>query len=356
MADISVTITQAPDVTAVVSQAATVDAEILGVGARGDQGEQGIQGIQGIQGETGATGATGGQGDAATIMVGTVTTADPGEDADVVNSGNINEAVFDFTIPAGSTWRSGAGAPDNGVGRNGDYYFRTSNNDVYLRAAGTYSVVGNIQGAQGIQGEQGIQGIQGIPGEVTAANSPNSGEFARFTGATTIEGRTPAETRADLDLEAGTDFYSIAATDSAIDADIATHDADTTAHGATGAVVGTTNVQTLTDKRITKREVTAASYTTSVTIDSDVTDILTITAQAGALLFNNPSGTPTQGQTLIVRIKDDGTARALTYDTQFRAMGTTLPTTTVLSKTLYMLFMRNTTDTKWDLLATNQEA
>lgn len=62
--------------------------------------------------------------------------------------------------------------------------------------------------------------------------------------------RTPAQVKSALDLEAGTDFYSIAATDSAIDADVATHAALTSTHGATGAVVGTTNTQTLTNKTI----------------------------------------------------------------------------------------------------------
>jgi hypothetical protein len=70
------------------------------------------------------------------------------------------------------------------------------------------------------------------------------------------------------------------------------------------------------------------------------------------LKFNNPGGTPVNGQKLIVRIKDDGTAQALTYDTQFRASSDlALPTTTVLGKTLYMGFMFNATDTRWDLLA-----
>ena len=68
--------------------------------------------------------------------------------------------------------------------------------------------------------------------------------------------------------------------------------------------------------------------------------------------LNNPGGTPVAGQKLIVRIKDDGTARALTYDTQFRASSDlALPTTTILGKTLYMGFIFNATDTKWDLIA-----
>ena len=116
--------------------------------------------------------------------------------------------------------------------------------------------------------------------------------------------------------------------------------------------------ETLTNKRITKRVVSAASYTTDTgtSLDVSTTDVFVITAQAGALKFNNPGGIPTQGQTLVIRIKDDGTARALTYDTQFRALGTSLPTTTILSKTLYMGFIYNSTDTKWDLIAAAQEA
>ena len=54
----------------------------------------------------------------------------------------------------------------------------------------------------------------------------------------------------------------------------------------------------------------------------------------------------------IFQIKDNGTARALTYDTQFRASSDlALPTTTVVNKTLYMGFIYNSADTKWDLLA-----
>ena len=122
----------------------------------------------------------------------------------------------------------------------------------------------------------------------------------------------------------------------------------------TTKVVDLTTAQTLTNKRIEPRIVTATSYTTDTGISLTVAtaDIFQVTAQAGALKFNNPGGTPVNGQKLIVRIKDDGTAQALTYDTQFRASSDlALPTTTVLGKTLYMGFMFNATDTRWDLLA-----
>lgn len=111
---------------------------------------------------------------------------------------------------------------------------------------------------------------------------------------------------------------------------------------------------TFSNKRINPRIVTAASYTTNTgtALDVSTCDEFDVTAQAGALKLNNPGGTPVNGQKLIVRIKDNGTARALTYDTQFRASSDlALPTTTVLSKTLYMGFIWNSADSKWDLLA-----
>lgn len=115
---------------------------------------------------------------------------------------------------------------------------------------------------------------------------------------------------------------------------------------------------TLTNKRINPRLVTAASYTTDTGTSLNIAncDQFEVTAQAGALLFNAPGGTPLGGQKLIIRIKDNGTARALTYNAVFRAMGNALPSTTVLSKTLYMGFIYNATDTKWDLVAVAQEA
>lgn len=48
----------------------------------------------------------------------------------------------------------------------------------------------------------------GAGGGVDTANSPNANEFARFTDADTIEGRTAAEVKADLDLEIGTDLQA----------------------------------------------------------------------------------------------------------------------------------------------------
>ena len=58
----------------------------------------------------------------------------------------------------------------------------------------------------------------------------------------------------------------------------------------------------------------------------------------------------------MIRIKDNGTARTLAYNAIYRAIGITLPTTTVISKTLYIACIYNAADTKWDAIATAQEA
>lgn len=114
-------------------------------------------------------------------------------------------------------------------------------------------------------------------------------------------------------------------------------------------------VRTLTNARITKRVGTTAS-SGSLTIDSDSYDMYTVTALAAAIIMNNPTGTPTEGQPLLMRFKDNGTARAFTWSgSQWRAMGVTLPTTTVISKTLYVGTVWNAADSKWDVIAIGQE-
>lgn len=67
------------------------------------------------------------------------------------------------------------------------------------------------------------------------------------------------------------------------------------------------------------------------------------------------SGTPPDGRKLLVRIKDNGTAYGITWGTAWRAIGVTLPATTVPSKTLYVGGIYNATDNIWDVVAVGQE-
>lgn len=96
-----------------------------------------------------------------------------------------------------------------------------------------------------------------------------------------------------------------------------------------------------------------SSATVTPTFDDDA---VKITAQAAGLTLANPTGTPIAMLGMVIRIKDNGTARSITYGSQYRAIGVTLPSTTVISKTLYLAMIYNSDDTKWDVLAVGQEA
>lgn len=84
-------------------------------------------------------------------------------------------------------------------------------------------------------------------------------------------------------------------------------------------------------------------------------DEVIITAQAVNLELKNPTGFLIDGKSLIIRIKDNGTARTIIYDTQYRAIGVTLPTTTIANKITYLGLIYNKTNTKWDVIGLAQE-
>jgi hypothetical protein len=110
--------------------------------------------------------------------------------------------------------------------------------------------------------------------------------------------------------------------------------------------IGSTRYQL--DQQGDVRGVITATSTATLTPNSDTTYQSCLTAQAEALTINNPTGTPFNGQDLVIRIKDNATARAITFGAQFRAIGTALPTTTTISKTLYICSLWNAADSKWD--------
>lgn len=128
------------------------------------------------------------------------------------------------------------------------------------------------------------------------------------------------------------------------------HDYKLSSLSGSEKAVGPTSTQTMTNKRITKRVVSTASSATP-TPDADITDVYVLTALAAAAAFATPSGTPTDGQALIIRILDNGTARALTWNAIYREGDIPLPTTTVVSQTMYLGFLYNDADSKWDLVA-----
>lgn len=130
-----------------------------------------------------------------------------------------------------------------------------------------------------------------------------------------------------------------------------------TDHPAGAIVVFGNNPQIYkTLQRVLKR-VTGTTSSATPTPNCDTTDIYALTALAEAAAFVNPTGTPTNGQPLIIRIKSDATPRALTWGTDYIAGGTALPTTTVASKITTVGFIYNTDNAlnKWMCVAYGQE-
>lgn len=114
----------------------------------------------------------------------------------------------------------------------------------------------------------------------------------------------------------------------------------------------------LAAKRSFVPRVTGTTSSATPTPNADATDLYSLTAQAAAAAFVNPTGTPLNAQMLQIRIKDDGTARGLTWGTAYVAGGVALPSTTVLSKILTLTFLYNTDNAlnKWQLISSAQEA
>lgn len=83
-----------------------------------------------------------------------------------------------------------------------------------------------------------------------------------------------------------------------------------------------------------------------------------ITALAAGTTIQIPAGTPSDGQKLIIRFKDNASPQTIAWITTsggFRAVGVTLPSTTVSSKVLYVGCIYNAQDSFWDVVATAEQ-
>lgn len=123
----------------------------------------------------------------------------------------------------------------------------------------------------------------------------------------------------------------------------------------TGTLATLAGTETFDNKRVNPRVSSTASSATP-TPNADTDDLYILTALAAGATFGAPTGTPVQGQSLSIRIKDNGTARSLAFNAIYRAVGITLPTTTVINKTMYLGCRYNATDSKWDVVAYSPEA
>lgn len=247
------------------------------------------------------------------------------------------------------------------------------------------------QGIQGIQGEDGPQGIQGIQGEQGPQGAPgptlnwlgdydNVADYVEYDAVSYDGSSYMCIDDSTGNLPTDTDYWVLIAEKGDQGApglgsgDVVGPASSTNNHIVlfdgtdgkliknggkglpAGDVVGTTDAQTLTDKRITQRVGSTASSATP-TINTDNVDAYSITALAADItsMTTNLSGTPTNFQKLMIRIKDNGTPRNISWGASFEDMGQELPTATVANKVLTIGFVYDSVISKWGCVAVAQE-
>jgi hypothetical protein len=119
-----------------------------------------------------------------------------------------------------------------------------------------------------------------------------------------------------------------------------------------GATVTSTSGGAYTGK-YNPRSFTTAT-TTNLIPNINTEEICSLTAQSTAFTIANPTGTPVNGQKLIIRLRDNGTARTITgWGNAYRfSTALTAPSlTSGGSLTLYLGFMYNSFSATWDCIA-----
>jgi hypothetical protein len=93
------------------------------------------------------------------------------------------------------------------------------------------------------------------------------------------------------------------------------------------------------------------------TINSDVTGFYIVTAQAAAITNVTVTGNPGNMQKLVIRIKDNGVAKAVAFPAgQFEPVGVALPTTTTAGKRSTWTFYYDSGTSKWGSVSAITEA
>lgn len=125
--------------------------------------------------------------------------------------------------------------------------------------------------------------------------------------------------------------------------------------GSAGTLTTLADTQTLTNKRVQLR-VTTISTGTSISINGDTTDVASQsnTQGAGTLTINAPTGTPVDGQLLVIRLKSTSVQTFSWNSIYLASTDLALPTVSSSgSKWDYVLFMYNSTSSKWEVLSKN---
>lgn len=119
-----------------------------------------------------------------------------------------------------------------------------------------------------------------------------------------------------------------------------------------GSVALTLSWNTIGAQPSSPRLDTAASGTLTPDFSHDMS---VRTGLSANLTIANPTNATVNGFGHVIRLKDNGTARTISFGTNYRAVGVTLPTTTVSNKVLYIGCINNTDDGKVDVISVQQQ-
>lgn len=316
-------------------------------GATGFTGSTGIQGTTGPTGAVGTTGPTGATGPGFTFRGAYSTAGVAYALRDVVTSAgssyiNILAYTSNATLPAANTTNWSLLAQMGGTGPTG-----------ITGATGAVGGTG-VQGTTGPTGPQGTQGFtgpQGIQGNTGVQGATGTQGVQGFTGSTGIQGTTgPTGPQGTVGATGATGVQGV----QGFTGSQGFTGPQGTA-GATGAqgTTGPTGPQGVTGPGA--RTVVATTSASSLTPASNGNNEYIYTALAANLTINAPTGSPINGDQIIFRFKDNGTARTLTWNAIYREVGAVLPSGTVVSKTIYVAAIYNSNDTKWDVVAVGTE-
>ncbi|CAB5224107.1 hypothetical protein UFOVP735_30 [uncultured Caudovirales phage] len=121
---------------------------------------------------------------------------------------------------------------------------------------------------------------------------------------------------------------------------------------------GTSRSATLSQLAALPPRIGSIASASTITPTGDTVDQYNVTALATSAVIAAPSGTPVDGQRLVLRLEDNGTSRTLTWTTSsgaYRAGVVALPTSTIAGKTLYVGCIYNAQDTFWDVVAVSNQ-
>lgn len=292
-----------------------------------------------------------------TIKVDTITFTANGVDSSITVSGLAQNPTYSGNLTVTGTISGGTV-----IGVNGNFTNVTASNNISGlsitgNSAGFTTVTGTTITGVTVNAQSGVftTRISGL--EITG----NTAAFTTITG-TTLTGTTVNAVSGVFTTQISGNLYRASGNVTVISGSGDVRPYGLYSFPATTGVSGyvlTTNADGSSTWQAKVRSVSASATSGTLTPDSRTTDLFVASGLTGAITMAIPAGTPENGQRLLLRFKDNGTARGITWTTSlsgYRALGITLPTTTVLSKTTYVGCVYNSADTYWDAVATVTEA